>query len=200
MERTGIKTSIFGFIVNLALFLIKLYVGISSGSLAIYCDSINNLGDAVACIIAFVGFISAIRLNDKKSQRVQALCTFVIGIILTVTGAYFAYNGVSRLMYPVKISYLGKYAFLILLTMVIKLIMALIYTKINKKQPSAVFKALIMDSYLDTAITLCAFFSLTLSVKINFAIDGVISIAIGIIITVSAIKTIINEGKFLINE
>lgn len=66
MGKTGVKTAVFGLTVNFVLFLIKLYVSISSGSLAIYCDGINNLGDTFSCIIALVGFALAIRLNEKK--------------------------------------------------------------------------------------------------------------------------------------
>lgn len=200
LKKAGIFTAIFGLIANFSLFLIKLYVGIGSSSLAIYCDAINNLGDSVGCVIALVGFAIALKLSEHKGKRIEALCTFVIGLILAITGAYFAYNGVGRMMYPVQIAYLKKYALLILLTIIVKLVMALVYMLVNKKHKSPVFKALIMDSLLDTGITLCAFLSLTLSVKINFAIDSIISIIIGVVITISAVKTIINQGSFLVNE
>lgn len=200
MGKTGVKAAIFGLTVNFALFLIKLYVSISSGSLAIYCDGINNLGDTLSCIIALVGFALAIRLDEKKSSRAQSLASFVIGLILAFTGAYFAYNGIERLMYPVPISFLYKYAILISVTALAKLIMGIVYFKINKKHASPVYKTLIMDSFLDCAVTLSTLISLTLSVKINFAIDSILSIVIGITVAVSAVKTLWAQCKYLINE
>lgn len=200
MGKTGVKAAIFGLTVNFALFLIKLYVSISSGSLAIYCDGINNLGDTLSCIIALVGFALAIRLDEKKSSRAQSLASFVIGLILAFTGAYFAYNGIERLMYPVPISFLCKYAILISVTALAKLIMGIVYFKINKKHASPVYKTLIMDSFLDCAVTLTTIISLTLSVKINFAIDSILSIVIGITVAVSAVKTLWAQCKYLINE
>lgn len=200
MGKTGIKAAVFGLAVNFLLFLIKLYVSISSGSLAIYCDGINNLGDTFSCIIALVGFILAIKLNERKSSRAQSLATFVIGLILAFTGAYFAYNGIERLMYPVPISYLYKYAILIAVTALAKLIMGIVYLKINKKHSSPVYKTLIMDSFLDFAITISTLLSLTLSVKINFAIDSILSIVIGITVAVSAVKTLSAQCKYLIND
>lgn len=200
MGKTGVKAAIFGLTVNFALFLIKLYVSISSGSLAIYCDGINNLGDTLSCIIALVGFALAIRLDEKKSSRAQSLSSFVIGLILAFTGAYFAYNGIERLMYPVPISFLYKYAILISVTALAKLIMGIVYFKINKKHASPVYKTLIMDSFLDCAVTLTTLISLTLSVKINFAIDSILSIVIGITVAVSAVKTLWAQCKYLINE
>lgn len=200
MGKTGVKAAIFGLTVNFALFLIKLYVSISSGSLAIYCDGINNLGDTLSCIIALVGFALAIRLDEKKSSRAQSLASFIIGLILAFTGAYFAYNGIERLLYPVPISFLYKYAILISVTALAKLIMGIVYFKINKKHASPVYKTLIMDSFLDCAVTLTTLISLTLSVKINFAIDSILSIVIGITVAVSAVKTLLAQCKYLINE
>lgn len=200
MGKTGVKTAVFGFTLNFVLFLIKLYVSISSGSLAIYCDGINNLGDTLSCIIALIGFIFAIKLNERKSSRAQALASFVIGLILAVTGAYFAYNGVERLLYPVQISYLFRYAVLIAITIIVKLVMGIVYLSVNKKHPSPVYKALITDSFLDCVITACTLMSLTLSVKINFAIDGIISVVIGITVAISAVKSIVEQSKYLIND
>lgn len=57
-----------------------------------------------------------------------------------------------------------------------------------------------MDSFLDCAITLTTLISLTLSVKINFAIDSILSIVIGIAVAVSAVKTLWAQCKYLINE
>lgn len=200
LGKTGVKTAVFGFTLNFALFLIKLFVSISSGSLAIYCDGINNLGDTLSCIIALIGFILAIKLNERKNSRAQALASFVIGLILAVTGGYFAYNGVERFLYPVQISYSFKYAILIAVTVIVKLIMGIVYLSVNKKHPSPVYKALITDSFLDCVVTACTLMSLTLSVKINFAIDGIISVIIGIAVAVSAIKSIIEQSKYLIND
>lgn len=200
MKSIGIKTALFGLSANFILFLIKLFVSISSGSLAIYCDGINNLGDTMSCIIALVGFILMSKLDERKNNRIQALAAFIIGLILAFTGAYFAYNGIQRLMYPVAISYIYKYAILIGITIFVKLAMAIIYTLINRKKASPVFKTLIIDSALDCAITLSTLLSLTLSVKINFAIDSIMSIVIGIIVTINAVKTVFSHGKYLINE
>lgn len=200
MGKTGVKTAFFGLTLNFILFLIKLYVSISSGSLAIYCDGINNLGDTLSCIIALTGFLFAIKLNETKSSRAQALASFVIGLILAITGGYFAYNGVERLLYPVQISYSFKYAVLIATTILVKLVMGIVYLSVNKKHPSPVYKALITDSFLDCVVTACTLMSLTLSVKINFAIDGIISVAIGLAVAVSAVKSIVEQSKYLINN
>lgn len=202
MKKRGIGIAVFGIVCNLLLFLIKLYVGISSNSLAVYCDSINNLGDTASSLIALFCFIMIFKSggNEIKSKRAQALCSFVIGIIVAVTGAYCVYSGLERYMYPVLVSYSFKYAVLIILTGFVKLFMAAVYIINNKKSPSPVYRALILDSFLDFGITASAVMGFFLISKINYAIDGVFGIIIGFAILATAAKSVFEQAKFLINN
>ena len=107
MDKTGKAATIIGTIANFALFLTKLFVGISSNSLSVYCDAINNLGDTFGCLIALLGFIFYKKMNDVQNERTQSLCTFVINIIIAVTGGYFVYNGLVH-----TIAYLSAFCIL----------------------------------------------------------------------------------------
>ena len=51
-----------GIIINTLLFLIKLFVGLFAGSIAIIADAFNNLSDAASSIITIIGFKMAISL------------------------------------------------------------------------------------------------------------------------------------------
>lgn len=200
MGRIGIKTAVFGISCNIILFFVKLYVGISSSSLAIYCDAVNNLGDTFSCIIALAGFIFVAKTDEKGGTKVQSLAGFVIGLILAFTGGYCVYNGFERLMYPVPVSYTNKYAVLIGVTVLVKLIMGLIYLNINKRHKSTVIKTLVLDSFLDCGITAAVLMSFYLANRIQFAVDAFVSVAIGIFVAVNAVKTIVSEAKYLINN
>lgn len=199
--KQGIKTAVFGVLCNFFLFLIKLYVGISTNSLAIYVDSVNNLGDTLSCLIAIAGFAFVLKTNnEKKGGRIQSLSSFVIGIIVAVTGASCVYSGLERFMYPLPVSYSRNYAILICLTAVVKLVMGFVYIRINRKNPSPVFKALILDSFLDFGITVSAVTGFFLVAKLGFAADGIIGIAIGTAIVISAVKSVWEQAKNLVNE
>ncbi len=200
MKRAGFIAAAIGAGVNFGLFLLKLYIGISSNSLAIYCDSVNNLGDTLACGVALGGFFWMKRLGERQSLRAQSLFTFIISIFIAVTGVFFLYHGTERLMYPTPVSYLVKYAVLLALTIAVKLVLGLTFRAFHKKAPSPVLKALELDSYLDCFVTLAALMSLVLVERVNFAVDGMLAIAAGGFITVSAIKNILQESKYLINN
>lgn len=200
MKNIHITAVSIGGLVNLGLFFAKLYVGISSNSLAVYCDAINNLGDTFACIIGIIGFIFAKKTGERKQKRIQSLCTFVISIIICVTGAYFVYNGMERLMYPLKISYSNEYALIISITIAVKIIMGVMFIAFNKREPSPVLKALVTDSFLDCGITLFTLMGLFLIVKVQFAVDGIFAIVIGTAVTVSSLKNLIQQAKYLVND
>lgn len=200
MKNIHITAVSIGGLVNLGLFFAKLYVGISSNSLAVYCDAINNLGDTFACIIGIIGFIIAKKTSERKQKRIQSLCTFVISIIICVTGAYFVYNGMERLMYPLKISYSNEYALIISITIAVKIIMGVMFIAFNKREPSPVLKALVTDSFLDCGITLFTLMGLFLIVKVQFAVDGIFAIVIGTAVTVSSLKNLIQQAKYLVND
>ncbi|MBR2133665.1 MAG: cation transporter [Eubacterium sp.] len=200
MKKAGIIASVFGMVVNFALFLSKLYVAIGSNSLSIYCDSINNLFDVFSCAVVFCGFLLAARLEERPAMRTQSLFTFVVSTIVAVTGAYFIYNGVQRVMYPVQISYSYRYAAVILITVLVKIIMAVVYYFLNKKAKSKMLSALVLDCVLDCGITVFTLLGFFVVKKAGFAVDGIFAVALGLIITVSAVKNIVAEAKYIIND
>lgn len=200
MKKLGLVATGIGILANFGLFLAKLYVGISTNSLAIYCDAINNLGDTLSCGVAVLGFVLIVKMSERKSGRTQSLFTLLISLVISVSGIYFVYNGVDRLLYPLPVSYTKKYAIIIIFTVFAKILMGIMYYLFNKKEKSPVLKALVMDSFLDTLVTAFALMSLFLITKINFAVDGIFAIICGTMITISAIKEVVGQSKFLIND
>ncbi len=200
MKNVRLYAAIIGLALNFALFLTKLYIGISTNSLSIYCDAVNNLGDTFACGVALFGFAMIKRLGEKPAERAQSLCTFVISLLIAATGIYFVYNGLERLFYPIPVQYSLNYLIVISATIAVKVLMALMFRAFNKKSPSPVLKALQLDSFLDCFITTAAVMGLVLVTKVNYAVDGIFAIITGSIISVSAIKNIVAETKYLINN
>lgn len=201
MKKAGISACAVGAAVNFLLFLTKMYIGISSGSLSIYCDGINNLGDVLTCSAALAGFFFIAKLNDEgKGRRAESLLSFVINLIICAAGVYFAYSGIERLLYPLPVSFSVKYAVIISAAVIVKILLAVIFIALNKKAPSNVLRALILDSMLDSAVGLVTLVSLFISIKINYAADGIFALIIGITITAFAVKSVIRESKFIINN
>lgn len=112
--------------VNFILFLIKLRVGLVTGSLSIYTDAINNLLDCVTLLLGAVGFFFLSASRTEKFPfgfgRAEQLVSFVMSAVVIVTGCSFAYSSLERMLYPLPVSFTPKYAVLLSLTALVKLL------------------------------------------------------------------------------
>lgn len=204
MKKKISPVLIFAGTVNLILFTVKFYIGVRTNSLCIYTDSINNLMDALSLCLALVG-VSFI--NKPKSEKfpfgfgkMEAVTSFVMAIIMTAAGASFAYNSLVRLMTPVPLWYFTKYALIIGFTAIVKLILGIIFTHKYKRSHSPILKAVMLDSFLDFAITLITVISFISSGKTNIVLDGALGFVISIIIAVMGIRLIVASASSLIGK
>ncbi|MCD7827901.1 MAG: cation diffusion facilitator family transporter [Clostridiales bacterium] len=208
----GIKTKskksaavcVLGICLNLALFFIKLYIGLSTGSLCIYTDAVNSALDSVTCIIAVIGFcILGLRANEKYPcgyGRAEDMVSFIMSAVITATGCYFAYYSAERIMYPTPVWYSVKYALLVGLTAGVKLGMAVFYRAFQKKYPSPVIKDMALDSIMDFFISLTAVISFTLSDRIGYSVDGFAGLAISIAVIAEGFKILSSSCKKLMGK
>ncbi|MBO4339491.1 MAG: cation diffusion facilitator family transporter [Clostridia bacterium] len=188
----GAAVGFAGAAVNLGLFLVKLSVALSSNSLSIYLDSVNNAMDSLVCVGAGVGFIIAAKKSTEKYPfgfgKTEGVVSFLISVIILVTGASFLYSSIGRMMYPLPIWYTARRAVILLLTVLVKLGLLAFYRWASKKQPSAVFGSLGLDSILDFFITFCSLCALVLSEKTGLSLDGIAGLVISLILIVQGVK------------
>ncbi len=103
-------------------------------------------------------------------------------------GLSFAYSSLERFMYPTPIWFSVKFAFMIAVTALGKLLLFVFYGIQSKKNDSSVIKVMKADSMLDFFITLTTLASFTLTRYTEFAVDAVFGLLISIFITAGAIK------------
>ncbi len=192
MKNATTKICALGIVFNAALFFTKLYVGLSSNSISIYSDSVNNLFDCLCAVISLCLLSSVIKSNSfsKKAlyARIEYLLSFCLCVVVFLTGAVFLYSSVERLMYPTPIWYTDKYFYILLSTAVCKLSMFFIYKAISKKEKSPINKIMVFDCLLDFFVTSIAVIGLLASKGEFFAIDSVCGITVSIILIISAFK------------
>lgn len=180
--------------VDLALFAVKLYVAISSNSISIYVDSLNSLADTFVCIIAVIGFrVALLEPNEKYPfgfGRIEDIVNFILSAVILFTGLAFVYTSLQRLLYPIPVWYMMKYAVLVAMTAAVKLLMSFGFGIADKRFNSQVLKNMRTDSILDFFISACIVLSFTLTEKLGYAVDSLTGIAASLVITVSGIKSI----------
>lgn len=101
--KKGIKVSVITIIGNIILFIFKFIAGLLGKSSAMISDSIHSLSDVLSTIIVLIG----LKLSSKDSdqlhpyghERIECIATFILAIILFITGLSIGWMGIKTIFY-----------------------------------------------------------------------------------------------------
>ena len=98
-----------GIIINTLLFLIKLFVGLFAGSIAIIADAFNNLSDAASSIITIIGFKMANKPADAEHPfghgRIEYISALVVSFMVMLVGFQFVKTSFSKILNPEAVTF-----------------------------------------------------------------------------------------------
>jgi cation diffusion facilitator family transporter len=116
---------------NFALFILKLFLGIFINSIALIADSIHTLSDVGTSILIIFGFSMAKKPADKNHPyghgRMEHVATLVMTVLLFIAGVTFIWQSFTRfsdLMYLLNSEYATLIGVIIIITAIIKELMA----------------------------------------------------------------------------
>ncbi len=191
------------FFVNLILFTVKLYIGLSSNSISIYSDGINNLFDSLSGILSVVCFVIFVKKADlfskSRSAKIEQLLSFILSVLVGIAGFVFLYSSLERLMYPTPVWFQLRFLYIVIATALIKLMMFFFLRYQYKKLGSDIIKIMAYDSLLDFFITAVTVITLFVSAKGVYAVDSFCGILISVVILASAFKLIKEGTRNLMN-
>ena len=199
-DKITVITCAAAFALNVALFSVKLYVGLCANSISIYSDAVNNMFDSLSGLAAFICFAALLSSSSEGTRAIikkaEQFFSFVMSVIILLTGLYFAYNSLERLFYPTPISYLTRYLVMLTVTVAVKFVMFFAYRGVYRITGSPIIKVMAADSILDCFITLATVMSLTVSQYVEFAVDAVFGLVISAVLITSAVMLdFVGSGK-----
>lgn len=117
--------SIFG---NITLFILKMWAGLVSGSIAIIADAWHTLSDSLTSIVVIVGIRVSAKPADKEHPfghgRAELISAMIIGVMLSVIAFNFVIEAVVRLRTQQPVNY-GMFAIVVtIISIVVKESMA----------------------------------------------------------------------------
>lgn len=189
----GKLAGVFGIITNLIVCSIKIVIGLLSGSVAILADGINNLSDAGASIVTFMGFKISTKPADEDHpfghERAEYLSGMVVSIIILIIGGSLLIDSIKKLISPTDMK-VGLVAIIILvISILLKCFQAVLYYKLSKDINSSALKASSTDSLNDCLSTAAVIVGLVIFKLTAFSrIDGIIGIIVAGFIITSGIK------------
>ena len=201
-NNKAVLTVIAGGAVNLALFFVKLYIGLASNSLAILTDAVNNLSDAFGFTIAALGF-SAINKKGNATiaygyGRVEYLAEFLIAAVVCAVGASFLYKAVERFVLPYLMTFTWSYFAVIAATAAVKILLGVFFKSADRRIDSGVLRGASLDSFLDAGITAMTLIGFALNRYSKLRLDALFGLAIGVIMIVNGLKLLFFAAKKLL--
>lgn len=190
----GTLCSIVGILFNVLLFAGKYFAGYISGSIAIMADAFNNLSDAGSSFITLVGFWFAGKKPDMDHPfghgRFEYISGLGVAVMILLMGFELAKNSVMKIVHPVTIDS-GMIMIVILIVSIgIKLYMAVYNRRIGEKMDSTAMKATSVDSISDVAATTAVLISVLINRFAHINLDGICGLIVSLFILFTGYKVV----------
>ena len=157
----GILSSMVGICCNVLLFAAKLLIGVGMHSLAIMADAFNNLSDAASSVISFVGVKMANKPADKEHPfghgRIEYIAALIVSFLVIEVGFTFLKSSLEKIRNPEEITFQMVPFLILVLSVGVKLWMALFNRKLGNRIQSKVLLAPVLYLFLKNIWTGAAF-------------------------------------------
>ncbi len=192
-NKYGLLCSIVGIVLNVLLFVAKLFAGLLAHSLAICADGFNNLSDAGSSIVALLGFKASSMKPDSDHPfghgRYEYISGLVVSVFIAVMGielvrgsAEKIISGTSEVLYtPLTIA-------ILVLSIAIKVYIFIYNRSIGKKINSVSLVATSVDSLTDCVSTAVILGAGIVNKAFGIDIDGWCGLAVSLLIIVAGVR------------
>jgi len=200
-RRAGLLEGSVSIVVNLLLFIAKYVVGVRYNSIAVVADSIHTLSDSLTSAVVIVSFLVAYKPADKEHPfghgRAEQIGAIVIGTLLAVVGFEFLTRSYEKLVSFESMEFTWAIVAVMLASAVVKEVMARWSIKLGREHES---QSLIGDAWhhrSDAIASALVAFGAVLGAT-YWWVDGVLGIAVSVLIMVTAAEVIIETSKDLL--
>ena len=188
----------------LILFCTKLLAGIFSGAISVKADALNNLSDAASSIITIIGF----KLADKPADndhpyghgRYEYLSGLLIALLIIITAFELFKTSVDKILNPENVVFSLFSLIILILSICVKMWMALFNKKIGNKLNASAMIATATDSLSDCVATGADLISLVISLIFKINIDGYAGILVALFVLKAGIDAANDTLKPLLGQ
>ena len=195
-ESFGKLGSFVGIICNLFLCILKISVGIISGSISIMADGFNNLSDMGSSVVTMIGFKLANKPADSDHPfghgRMEYISAFIVAVLILLVGFELFKSSFEAFVNNTATPKYSATAIIILaVSVLVKAWLFFFNRKIGKKISSEALIATAKDSLNDAVATLVILVSVFVSrlTVPPFNLDAVMGIGVAVFIIYSGIMS-----------
>lgn len=190
-QRTGYGrlAGILGVGSNGLLFLMKIFIGLSAGSVSIMADAINSLTDTASSVLTLVGFKIAGKPADKEHpyghERFEYISGLFISIVITYVGLTFLQSSFQKILTPESVKLKALVFVILILSILMKVWQSRMYLSIAEKINSGTLRATGQDALNDVITTMAVLLSAVIEAVTGWRVDGYIGFLIALYIIYS---------------
>jgi cation diffusion facilitator family transporter len=177
---------------NLALFTMKLAIGILSGSVAILSDAFNNISDTSSSLVALIGMRMAARRPDREHPfghgRAEYVSALIVAMMIFVVATELLKESAKKLVAPEPIQVSLPMLLALGASILIKLFMFGYNRALGRRIDSSVLFAAASDSMNDVIVTTMIVISAFLGTRYGWNVDAPAGILVSLFIFYGGFK------------
>lgn len=185
-ERYGVLGSVLGILCNILLFLMKLFVGMATNSIAVISDAFNNLSDTGASVISLASSKLSGRRPDEGHPyghgRAEYVASLLVAVLIILFGLELLGSSAGKIINSNEVSLNAVSVMLLIFTVIVKLWMWSYNRYMGYKINSPVLFAASKDSLNDVIATSAVVVAALISPYVRFPIDGIAGAAVSLLI------------------
>ena len=192
-KATVVSSSVAAFLT-----LIKLAIGIASGSVAVLASAIDSVLDMFVSLFNYFAISNSEKPADKTFNygrgKIEALASVIEGTIITMSGLFLLYQAGEKALNGEIATYVGTSIIVMIISLIITISLVIYLNKIAKQTNSMVIKADALHYKTDVYSNVAVLSSLLLVHLTGYEIiDVIVGSAIALYIIYSAYE-LIHDG------
>jgi len=196
-KATVVSTSVAALLV-----IIKMSVGVLSGSIAVLASAIDSLLDLTVSLFNYFALHNAEKDPDDNFNfgrgKIEPLAAVIEGTVISLSALFILYEALVKIAHPREMEYMSESIFVMLSSIVITALLVLFLNYVAKKTNNMVIKADALHYKTDIFSNGAVLLSLALvSLTGEELIDPILGVGIGIYMIYSSIP-IIKEGILML--
>ena len=189
---------------NAVLCLMKIAVGLLSGSIAIVADGVNNLADGGSAVITLLGFKLASMPEDEEHPyghaRYEYLSGLAVSFIIILVGFELLKSSVDKILHPAPLDFSWTVVLVLVLAIAIKIWQACFNISAGRRIDSVALMATGADSRNDVISTTAVLMSLLVGHFAQVRLDGYVGVLVALFIMWSGISLVRETISPLLGE
>ena len=203
-DRKIIRTSIIGILANIFLVAFKAFIGLTSNSIAIVMDAVNNLSDAASSVITIIGTKLARKEADRKHPfgygRIEYLSAMVISVLVLYAGITAFIESVKKIITPETPDYTPVALIIVAAGVIVKIALGLYVKSVGKKVNSDSLINSGQDATLDSLISASTLVAAAVYIIFHISLEAWLGAVIAVVIIKSGIEMLRDTLSKILGE